>query len=43
MFDELENSMGKSGLGGFTPAVKQIANVASLPAIVGVCISFDKV
>ena len=36
MFEELEHASIKSGIGGFLPAVKQIANVSSLPAIVGV-------
>ena len=34
MFDELEVSTRTSGIGGFLPAVKQIGNVAALPAIV---------
>lgn len=34
MFEELEHSVGRAGVGGFLPAVKQIANVASLPGIV---------
>uniref|UniRef100_A0AC34FSK7 3'-phosphate/5'-hydroxy nucleic acid ligase n=1 Tax=Panagrolaimus sp. ES5 TaxID=591445 RepID=A0AC34FSK7_9BILA len=36
MFEELEQACTKGGVGGFIPAVKQIGNVASLPAIVGV-------
>uniref|UniRef100_A0AC35GF31 RNA-splicing ligase RtcB homolog n=1 Tax=Panagrolaimus sp. PS1159 TaxID=55785 RepID=A0AC35GF31_9BILA len=35
MFEELEQATTKGGVGGFIPAVRQIANVASLPAIVG--------
>ena len=34
VFDELEKS-GVGGHGGFIPAVQQIANVATLPGIVG--------
>lgn len=35
MFDELRSSYANAGFGGFLPAVKQIANVAALPGIVG--------
>eukprot|EP00940_MAST-03C_sp_MAST-3C-sp2_P000287 g287.t1 len=35
MFEELKHYTNASGFGGFLPAVKQIANVASLPGIVG--------
>ncbi|CAO1360893.1 unnamed protein product [Diamesa tonsa] len=35
MFDELKNSCSNTGIGGFLPGVKQIANVAALPGIVG--------
>lgn len=35
MFDELKNSCTNTGIGGFLPGVKQIANVAALPGIVG--------
>ncbi len=35
VFDELEKSGSMSGHGGFLPAVQQIANVATLPGIVG--------
>ena len=35
MFDELLFHKERKGVGGFLPAVKQIANVASLPGIVG--------
>lgn len=34
MFEELEQACKSKGVGGFLPAVKQIANVASLPGIV---------
>lgn len=34
MFEELRNACNPSGIGGFLPAVKQIANVAALPGIV---------
>jgi len=36
MFDELQFHCEARGVGGFLPAVKQIANVASLPGIVKV-------
>ena len=36
MFEELEQHAGTHGVGGFLPAIKQIANVAALPGIVGV-------
>lgn len=36
MFEELRNASRPGAVGGFLPAVKQIANVASLPGIVGV-------
>ena len=35
VFDELEKSGNMTGHGGFLPAVQQIANVATLPGIVG--------
>ncbi|KJE91952.1 hypothetical protein CAOG_002998 [Capsaspora owczarzaki ATCC 30864] len=35
MFDELQQFSDSRGVGGFLPAVKQIANVAALPGIVG--------
>ena len=35
MFDELRHHNASAGVGGFLPAVKQIANVAALPGIVG--------
>lgn len=36
MFEELQNACRPGGIGGFLPAMKQIANVASLPGIVWV-------
>jgi len=36
MFDELKQSCRSGGYGGFLPGMKQIANVAALPGIVGV-------
>jgi tRNA-splicing ligase RtcB len=38
MFEELEVSTKFGGIGGFLPGMKQIANVAALPGIVGVSI-----
>ncbi|XP_064632747.1 RNA-splicing ligase RtcB homolog [Lineus longissimus] len=35
MFDELRHSCNAKGFGGFLPGIKQIANVAALPGIVG--------
>lgn len=35
MFEELRNSCKSDGIGGFLPGMKQIANVAALPGIVG--------
>lgn len=35
MFDELKNACRPGQIGGFLPGVKQIANVAALPGIVG--------
>ncbi len=40
MFEELRNSFTTGGLGGFLPGMKQIANVAALPGIVGVSTFF---
>ncbi len=34
VFEELETHVSRHGVGGFSPAVKQIANVAALPGIV---------
>jgi tRNA-splicing ligase RtcB len=36
MFEELRLSCKTGGVGGFLPGIKQIANVAALPGIVGV-------
>ena len=36
MFDELKQHSVHKGFGGFLPGMKQIANVAALPGIVGV-------
>ena len=36
VFDELADAVARSDHGGFLPAVKQVANVAALPGIVGV-------
>lgn len=36
IFEELKNSYSKGGVGGFLPAVRQLANVAALPGIVEV-------
>lgn len=35
MLDELRNACRPGAVGGFLPGVKQIANVAALPGIVG--------
>ncbi len=35
MFDELRNACRPGMVGGFLPGVKQVANVAALPGIVG--------
>eukprot|EP00629_Pelagomonadales_sp_RCC1024_P002922 CAMPEP_0119291590 /NCGR_PEP_ID=MMETSP1329-20130426/42692_1 /TAXON_ID=114041 /ORGANISM="Genus nov. species nov., Strain RCC1024" /LENGTH=499 /DNA_ID=CAMNT_0007292417 /DNA_START=169 /DNA_END=1665 /DNA_ORIENTATION=- len=35
VFDELRHHCGAAGYGGFLPAIKQVANVAGLPGIVG--------
>lgn len=35
MFEELRNSCRPGTVGGFLPGMKQIANVAALPGIVG--------
>lgn len=34
MFEELKNHCRPGAVGGFLPAVKQIANVAALPGII---------
>lgn len=36
IFEELKMSYSRNGIGGFLPAVKQLANVAALPGIVEV-------
>ena len=36
LFEELEHHTRSRGMGGFLPAMKQIANVAGLPGIVNV-------
>ena len=36
IFDELKSSYSRDGVGGFLPAVRQLANVAALPGIVEV-------
>ena len=36
MYEELRNATEQHGVGGFLPAVKQVANVASLSGINGV-------
>ena len=44
MFEEWKNFTKAGGIGGFLPGMKQIANVAALPGIVGVriLILFEK-
>eukprot|EP00038_Savillea_parva_P006656 m.165071 g.165071 ORF g.165071 m.165071 type:complete len:531 (-) comp12507_c0_seq1:2529-4121(-) len=43
MFEELKQHSGAQGVGGFLPAIKQIANVAALPGIVGQSIGLPDV
>ena len=43
MFEELEHHVKQGGVGGFLPAVKQIANVATLPGIVGASVGLPDV
>ncbi|XP_071171004.1 RNA-splicing ligase RtcB homolog isoform X1 [Mytilus edulis] len=43
MFDELKQSCRSQGYGGFLPGMKQIANVAALPGIVGKSIGLPDV
>uniref|UniRef100_A0A914RD66 3'-phosphate/5'-hydroxy nucleic acid ligase n=1 Tax=Parascaris equorum TaxID=6256 RepID=A0A914RD66_PAREQ len=38
MFEELRNACRSDGIGGFLPAVRQVGNVAALPAIVSLLI-----
>ena len=39
MFDELKQHSSHQGFGGFLPGMKQIANVAALPGIIGVSLA----
>lgn len=41
MFEELKNACRSDGIGGFLPAVRQVGNVAALPAIVNVSRNMD--
>lgn len=43
MFEELRNACRSEGIGGFLPAVRQVGNVAALPAIVSVRVYYFKV
>ena len=43
MFEELKNATQQGLVGGFLPGMKQIANVASLPGIVGKSIGLPDV
>jgi len=43
MLDELRHFCDAKGIGGFLPAVSQIANVASLPGIVGASMAMPDV
>ncbi|EDQ90003.1 uncharacterized protein MONBRDRAFT_24995 [Monosiga brevicollis MX1] len=43
MLEELQQFASARGVGGFLPAVKQIANVASLPGIVGASVGLPDV
>lgn len=43
MFDELRNACRPGMIGGFLPGMKQIANVAALPGIVGKSIGLPDV
>jgi len=43
MFEELKNSCRPGSVGGFLPGMKQIANVAALPGIVGKSIGLPDV
>ena len=42
MWEELELFTEASGVGGFLPSMKQIANVAAMPGIVGVEIKRER-
>ena len=39
IYEELQQSYSRNGVGGFLPAVKQVANVAALPGIVEVLLA----
>ncbi|VDK51728.1 unnamed protein product [Anisakis simplex] len=43
MFDELRNACRSDGIGGFLPAVRQVGNVAALPAIVSASIGLPDI
>lgn len=43
MYEELRTAASRGGVGGFLPAVKQIANVASLPGIVSASVGLPDV
>ncbi|XP_071491302.1 RNA-splicing ligase RtcB homolog [Diadema antillarum] len=43
MFEELQQACRTKGVGGFLPAVKQVANVAALPGIVGYSIGLPDI
>ena len=43
MFEELEQYVSRGDVGGFLPAVKQLANVAALPGIVKASIALPDV
>lgn len=43
MFEELEQYTNTGGVGGFLPSMKQIANVAAMPGIVGASIGLPDV
>lgn len=43
VFDELRHHCASGGYGGFLPAIKQIANVAALPGIVGTSIGLPDI
>jgi len=43
VFDELNQHVNSGGYGGFLPALKQIANVAALPGIVGASIGLPDI
>ena len=43
MFEELQQHATAKGVGGFLPAIKQIANVAALPGVVGASVGLPDV